>query len=650
MARPAAKPRSDAGVDGIGLPYLKSSSVMDDIVRIPVPLPHIGSVNTWLLRGDPLTLVDTGPRDDEALAALEAGLRRAGVRVEDIELVLHHPPPPRPHRPGRHDRAPLRRAHRRAGPRRRLRRSATRSATAADRRFSLALMRHHGVPDEVIADNEGFWDFIRGTSAAYHTDVRLPTATRSAPAAATCASWRGPGHSTTDALFVDDATAWPSSATTCSAGISSNTEIYPAVEPDGTRPRARVEYLESLRRTAAMPLDRLLTGHGDESPLTRELVRRRFGEHRRRCDRIVEALRDGPRDRVRDRRRTCGRSAPSPSSRCSSSGRCSGTSTCCSTPGAVSEHVDRRRQSRYGVADVRARRHDRPPTRLQEVAVLHEPADTLTRVPSADDVRDLFDLSGRVAVSPAARAGSGSRWRAAFAQAGAEVVVVSRKAEACEEVVAALRAGGRQGRGLRLPRRALGRARRARRGRLPRLRARRRARQQRGRLADVRASSATSPRSCSTRSSPSTSRARSASPRWSASGWWPAAAGSIINVSSTGAVRPTRDIVPYAAAKAGVNAMTVGLAHAFGPTVRVNAIMPGPFLTTISRAWDMDLFAERARTFPLRRAGRGGRDRRRRAVPGERRLELHDGHDPHRRRRRAVEHGGHGRRRSAKST
>jgi NAD(P)-dependent dehydrogenase (short-subunit alcohol dehydrogenase family) len=80
--------------------------------------------------------------------------------------------------------------------------------------------------------------------------------------------------------------------------------------------------------------------------------------------------------------------------------------------------------------------------------------------------------------------------------------------------------------------------------------------------------------------------------------------GSIINVSSTGAVRPTSDIVPYAAAKAGVNAMTIGLAHAFGPTVRVNAVMPGPFLTTISRAWDMDVFADRARTFPLRRAGR----------------------------------------------
>jgi NAD(P)-dependent dehydrogenase (short-subunit alcohol dehydrogenase family) len=82
-----------------------------------------------------------------------------------------------------------------------------------------------------------------------------------------------------------------------------------------------------------------------------------------------------------------------------------------------------------------------------------------------------------------------------------------------------------------------------------------------------------------------------------------AGGGSIINVSSTGAIRPTSDIVPYAAAKAGVNAMTVGLAHAFGPTVRVNAVMPGPFLTAIARNWDMEVFAERARTFPMRRAG-----------------------------------------------
>jgi NAD(P)-dependent dehydrogenase (short-subunit alcohol dehydrogenase family) len=79
--------------------------------------------------------------------------------------------------------------------------------------------------------------------------------------------------------------------------------------------------------------------------------------------------------------------------------------------------------------------------------------------------------------------------------------------------------------------------------------------------------------------------------------------GSIINVSSTGSIRPTGDIIPYAAAKAGVNAMTVALAKAFGPKVRVNCIMPGPFRTDVTRAWDMPAFEEVAQGFALRRIG-----------------------------------------------
>lgn len=64
--------------------------------------------------------------------------------------------------------------------------------------------------------------------------------------------------------------------------------------------------------------------------------------------------------------------------------------------------------------------------------------------------------------------------------------------------------------------------------------------------------------------------------------------GVIINVSTHGSLRPHPSFIPYAASKAGLNAMTEGLAVAFGPTVRVNTLMPGPFLTDISKAWDLD--------------------------------------------------------------
>ncbi|MGH3960294.1 SDR family NAD(P)-dependent oxidoreductase [Mycobacterium sp.] len=63
--------------------------------------------------------------------------------------------------------------------------------------------------------------------------------------------------------------------------------------------------------------------------------------------------------------------------------------------------------------------------------------------------------------------------------------------------------------------------------------------------------------------------------------------GSIINVSTAGSLRPTPDIIPYAAAKAGLNAMTEALAKAFGPAVRVNTLMAGPFLTDVSKAWNL---------------------------------------------------------------
>lgn len=80
--------------------------------------------------------------------------------------------------------------------------------------------------------------------------------------------------------------------------------------------------------------------------------------------------------------------------------------------------------------------------------------------------------------------------------------------------------------------------------------------------------------------------------------------GSVIMVSSAGSLNPTAGIIPYASAKAGLNAMTVGFSKAFGPKVRVNCIVPGPFLTDISKAWDLEAFQKRAAsTITLARGG-----------------------------------------------
>jgi len=79
--------------------------------------------------------------------------------------------------------------------------------------------------------------------------------------------------------------------------------------------------------------------------------------------------------------------------------------------------------------------------------------------------------------------------------------------------------------------------------------------------------------------------------------------GSIINISSVAAIRPTQYEIPYGAAKSGLHVVTIGLAQEYGPAVRVNTIMAGPFLTDISRAWDMAAFREFAAKTPMRRGG-----------------------------------------------
>ncbi|GAA4820990.1 SDR family NAD(P)-dependent oxidoreductase [Nocardioides caeni] len=80
--------------------------------------------------------------------------------------------------------------------------------------------------------------------------------------------------------------------------------------------------------------------------------------------------------------------------------------------------------------------------------------------------------------------------------------------------------------------------------------------------------------------------------------------GSIVNISSIGAVRPSAAEATYSAAKAGLNALTQAFAQEYAPAVRVNCVMPGAFATDMAEGWDEEFVGKVVGGLPADRLGR----------------------------------------------
>jgi len=219
-------------------------------------------------------------------------------------------------------------------------------------------------------------------------------------------------------------------------------------------------------------------------------------------------------------------------------------------------------------------------------------------------VADLFDLSGKVALVTGGSRGLGRAMALGFARAGADVAICSRKLDACRTAAAEVEALGRRAFAYACHVghwEALEPLVDAVYGHFGRVDV----------LVNNAGLSPLAPSSLETSEElfdkvigvnlkgPFRLTALVASRMAAGSG------GVVINISSTAAEAPTPATAPYSAAKAGLNVLTVAFAREYGPKVRVNAIVAGPFHTDISKGWSRgEAFAEEARrTLALQRAG-----------------------------------------------
>jgi len=218
-----------------------------------------------------------------------------------------------------------------------------------------------------------------------------------------------------------------------------------------------------------------------------------------------------------------------------------------------------------------------------------------------DRQRDLFDLSGKVALVTGGSRGLGREMVLAFARAGADVVVTSRDLEACERVAAEVEALGRRSWALACH---VGRW-----DEIDRLVDA--VYEHPGRVDVLVNNAGMSPLAPSLAETSEDLVDKVVAVNFKGpfrlgalvgARMAGAGGGTIVNVSSTGSLLPQPTFGPYACAKAALNTLTQVLALEYGPTVRVNTLCPGPFLTDVSRWWP-----EEARTTAPNAAGRPGR-------------------------------------------
>ena len=264
------------------------------IHRLAIPTPFlVGRVNCYLIKDDPLTLVDTGPNSGTSLDTLEQALGEHGVRLEDLERVVlthqHMDHVGLMHIIGRRSGAEVA-AY---APLREWLADYSAQATADDQ-FAQAVMRRHGVPEDLSI-------VLGAMSAAFRAYGSQAEVTR-ALEPGDVLEFRDrrlevlhrPGHSPSDTVFWDAERAMLLAGDHLLGHISSNPLIARPLgggSPDD-RPRPLLDYIASMQATRAMPIGLTLPGHGDPVGDHAGLIDERMRMTERRAAKILKLLQD----------------------------------------------------------------------------------------------------------------------------------------------------------------------------------------------------------------------------------------------------------------------------------------------------------------------------------------------------------------------
>ena len=265
------------------------------IHRLQIPTPFaVGRVNCYLIEDEPLTLIDTGPNSGKALDELGTQLGQRGHSIDDIELVIvthqHIDHLGLVEIVVEHSGAKVAAigvaAERLAN---------FETDAEADDRFAVELMLRNGIPEEVAAALQSVSRSFRGWGSRVEVTHPLDDGQAMPFRDRTLQALHRPGHSPSDTLFWDKQRAILIAADHLLPHISSNPLISRPLDGSPRRMQALVTYIESMRKTRAMPAEFILPGHGEPVVDHVALIDERLARHDRRKEKIHELIAERPR-------------------------------------------------------------------------------------------------------------------------------------------------------------------------------------------------------------------------------------------------------------------------------------------------------------------------------------------------------------------